>query len=182
MYPPTIPASDGFLKSDTHDTQLVREVRSFCLSRAHLNPFAVGRSESLRRQKLAAIRALSYTDAIAAIRIARREGNRRGGIGPQMAAAMLNAIARDSVEPGEQIDVIAIPREPEPVEVMVAPTDAELAFARSQTRLHNTLVECVADQQLDEKEVGLLVRLHAREDRDFVNVIRAYGMRVERSE
>jgi hypothetical protein len=173
---PPYAASDGIRETGTYDTHLVREVRSFCLSRAHLNPFAIGRSESLRRKKLAAIKPLAYRDVINAVRIARREGNRRGQIGAQMAAAIVNAIIFDSLEPGEQPDIVAVPRAPETVAASKSPEAAELEFARAHVELHHGLIECVGDRQLDEKEIGWLRRLKASFDRNFGGVMRAYGV------
>jgi hypothetical protein len=170
MSTPPYSSSDGIQETGTYDCELIREIRAFCLGRTHLNPLGSPTQVSLRNKKLAAIKPLSYVDAINAIRLARREGAKRG-IGSQMAAAMANAILRDSLGPDETPDIIAVPADESGSRVLRSPEVQELTFARSQTELHAALITCAADGVIDEKERGTLRRLKAREDREFNDVL-----------
>jgi hypothetical protein len=117
-------------------------------------------------KKLAGTRALTYGDALAAIRLARRDGNRRG-TGPHMAAVMVNAIILDSLGQDENPDLLVIPNEQSIGVPLKTPELAERDFARAQSELHVGLAECIADGPINETEAGRLRRLKARVDREF---------------
>lgn len=156
-------------------TDFLREVRGLALGRSHLNPFFG--SESLKRKKLCGERLARYDEVLNAIRIARREGNRKGSYGSHLAAAIVNAVIADSIDDGQFPDVIALPIDPATAALLKAPVIEEVEWARAHADLHDEIADATRDGGIDEKDRGRIQQRRALETKEFSDVVRAYGVR-----